>query len=133
MLEGRLSEATERLEELAKGDNPSMRNIAGMDRELLELKSKLAQQEDVAAAAVGKMRRAEALATEMQKELTAERETSSNLFKEKAALEKQLKEVQLRCVDLETKGYSSASHDIKFLTKRVKEVGYSFNSIHSNI
>ena len=45
------------------------------------------------------------------------------LFKDKASLEKQLKEVQLRCVDLETKGYSSASQDIKFLHKRVKEVG----------
>lgn len=122
MLEARLTEAGERLEDLAKGESPAMRNAAGMDREILELKSKLAQQEDVSAAAVGKMRRAEALAAEMQKELTAERESNAQLFKEKAALEKQLKEVQLKCVDLETKGYSSASQDIKFLHKRVKEV-----------
>ena len=99
-----------------------MRNAANMDRELLELKSKLAQQEDVSAAAVGKMRRADALATEMQKEVTAERETNAQLFKEKAALEKQLKEVQLRCVDLETKSYSSGSQDVRFLHKRIKEV-----------
>lgn len=124
MLEARLTEAGERLEDLAKGESPSMRNAAGMDREILELKSKLAQQEDVSAAAVGKMRRAEALAAEMQKELTAERESNAQLFKEKAALEKQLKEVQLKCVDLETKGYSSASQDIKFLHKRVKEVSF---------
>lgn len=128
MLETRLTEAGERLEDLVKGESPSMRNAASMDRELLELKSSLAQQEDVSAAAVGKMRRAEALALEMQKEVTAERETNAQLFKEKAALEKQLKEAQLRCIDLETKGYSSASQDVRFLHKRIKEVSY-FNKI----
>ncbi|KAJ5647429.1 hypothetical protein N7490_003801 [Penicillium lividum] len=122
MLEGRLAEAGERLEDLARGESPSMRNAASMDRELLELKSKLAQQEDVSSAAVGKMRRADALATEMQKELTAERETNSQLFKEKAGLEKQLKEIQIRCVDLETKSYSSGSQDVRFLHKRIKEL-----------
>lgn len=122
MLETRLSEAGERLEDLAKGESPSMRNAASMDRELLELKSKLAQQEDVSAAAVGKMRRAEALATEMQKEVTAERESNAQLFKDKAALEKQLKEAQLRCVDLETKSYSTGSQDVRFLHKRIKEL-----------
>lgn len=131
MLEGRLAEAGERLEDLAKGESPSMRNAASMDRELLELKSKLAQQEDVSSAAVGKMRRADALATEMQKELTAERETNAQLFKEKAGLEKQLKEVQLRCVDLETKGYSSGSQDVRFLHKRIKEVSFT-SSPNSN-
>jgi myosin protein heavy chain len=124
MLEARLAEAAERLEELAKGESPSMRNAASMDRELLELKSKLAQQEDVSAAAVGKMRRAEALVTEMQKEVTAEREANAQLFKDKAALEKQLKEAQLRCVDLETKSYSTGSQDVRFLHKRIKEVSF---------
>lgn len=122
VLEARLAEAGERLDELARGQSPSMRNAASMERELLELKSQLAQQEDVSAAAVGKMRRAEALVTEIQKEITGERESKNRLFKEKAALEKQLKEAQLRCVDLETKSYSSASQDVKFLHKRIKEV-----------
>ncbi|KUM60627.1 hypothetical protein ACN42_g6502 [Penicillium freii] len=122
MLEGRLAEAGERLEDLAKGESPSMRNAASMDRELLELKSRIAQQEDVSAAAVGKMRRADALATEMQKEVTAEREANAQLFKDKAAVEKQLKEAQLRCVDLETKSYSSGSQDVRFLHKRIKEL-----------
>lgn len=126
-LEARLSEAGERLEELAKGESPSMRNAAGMERALLELKSSLAQQEDVSAAAVGKMRRAEALATEMQKEVTAEREANSQLFKDKVALEKQLKEAQMRCVDLETKSYSSGSQDVKFLHKRIKEVRSTYS------
>ncbi len=123
-LEARLAEAGERLEDLAKGESPSMRNAAGMDRELLDLKSKLAQQEDVSAAAVGKMRRAEALATEAQKDINAERENNVRLFKEKAALEKSLKDVQLRCVDLETKGLAQGQggKDVRFLHGRINEV-----------
>ena len=123
-LEARLEEAKSGLEDLARGDSPSLRNAAGMDRELLELKSNLAQQEDIAAAAVGKMRRAEALASEMQKDIVAEREMTVQLNKEKAALEKSLKEVQVRLVDLETKGYSSASQDVRFLHGRVQEVRF---------
>ena len=125
-LETRLAEAGERLEDLAKGESPSMRNAAGMDRELLELKSKLAQQEDIAAAAVGKMRRAEALTLEMQKDIVSERDNNVNLHKDKAALEKTTKDLQGRVVDLETKGFFSASHDVRFLNGRVQEVGVHF-------
>ena len=124
-LEARLTEAGDRLEDLARGESPSMRNAAGMDRELLDLKSSLAKQEDIVTAAVDKMRRAEALTTEMQKDVVAERETSVNLHKEKAALEKSVKDLQGRVVELETKGYSSASQDVRFLTGRVKEVSFA--------
>jgi len=126
-LEARLEEAKTGLEDLAQSDSPSLRHAAGVDRELLELKSNLAQQEDIVAAAVGKMRRAEAMSTEMQKDLVAEREMTVQLNKEKAALEKSLKDVQLRLVDLETKGYSSASQDVRFLHGRVQEVIISLN------
>ena len=122
ILEARLSEAGDRLEDLARGESPSMRNAAGMDRELLDLKSQLAQQEDVAAAAIGKMRRAEALTTELQKDVGSERETNVNLHKEKAGLEKTMKDLQCRVVDLETKGFTSASLDVRFLNSRVHEV-----------
>ena len=121
-LETRLTEAGDRLEDLARGESPSMRNAAGIDRELLDLKSELAQKEDVAAAAVGKMRRADALVAEMQKDVVAERETNAILHKEKAALEKTVKDLHGRVVDLETKGYSSASQDVRFLNGRVQEV-----------
>ena len=122
-LEARLSEVGDRLEDLARGESPSMRNAAGMDRELLDLKSQLAQQEDVATAAIGKMRRAEALTTEMQKDVVSERETNVTLHREKAALEKMVKDLQGRVVGLETKGYTSASQDVRFLNGRVHEVG----------
>ena len=130
-LETRLTEAGERLEDLARGESPSMRNAAGMDRELLDFKSKLAQQEDVAAAAVGKMRRADALTTELQKDIVAEREVTVTLHREKAALEKNIKDLQGRVVDLETKGYSSASQDVRFLNGRVQELEHQLETQES--
>ncbi len=121
-IEARLDEAKAGLEELARGESPSLRNAANIDREILELKSDLAQQEDIAAAAVEKMRRAESLVSEIQKDIVVEREASVQLQKEKATLEKSLNEVQMKLIDLETKGYSSGSQDIKFLHKRVQDV-----------
>jgi myosin protein heavy chain len=121
-IQARLEEAKAGLEELARSESPTLRNAANIDKEILELKAGLAQQEDVAVAAVEKMRRAEALVSEIQKDIVAERESSVELQKQKAALEKSLNEVQLRLIDLETKGYSTASHDIKFLHKRIQDV-----------
>lgn len=128
-IEQRLAQANQRLEDLANGESPSMRNAAGMDRELLDLKGALQQQEDVAAAAVEKMRRAEALAVETQRDIAAERETNVSLHKERASLEKQVKDLQLKLVDLETKSYSTTSHDVRFLHGRVQEVRYPFDFI----
>lgn len=122
ILETRLIESSDRLEEFAHGQNPSLRNTADMDRELLDLKNHLAQQKDVAAAAVGKMRRAEGLALEMQKDIAAERDLNARLHRDKAALEKNVKDLQGRVVDLETKGYSSSSQDVRFLNSRIQEV-----------
>jgi myosin protein heavy chain len=121
-LETRLAEAAASLEDLSRSGSPTKRNAAMSDREVLDLKSKLAHQEDVAAAAVGKMRRSEALAQEVQKDIATEREKSVELHKQKAALEKSLKDLQLKCIDLETKGYSSGSQDVRFLHGRVQEV-----------
>lgn len=121
-IETRLAEAKAGLDDLSNSESPALRNAASTDKEILDLKSSLAQQEDIAAAAIEKMRRAESLATEMQKDITAEREVNSDLSKQKAALEKSLSETQVRLVDLETKGYSSGSQDIKFLHKRIQEL-----------
>ncbi|KAI5843390.1 P-loop containing nucleoside triphosphate hydrolase protein [Morchella snyderi] len=71
---------------------------------------------------VEKMRRAEALAVETQRDIAAERETNVSLHKERASLEKQVKDLQLKLVDLETKSYSTTSHDVRFLHGRVQEL-----------
>ncbi|KYK57881.1 myosin type II heavy chain [Drechmeria coniospora] len=99
-IEARLEEAKTNLEELTNaGESPSIRDAASMDREVLELKSKLAHQEDIAAAAVEKMRRAEALASEIQKDIATEREASTGLQRQKASLEKSLNEAQLKLLE----------------------------------
>ncbi|KAH8194681.1 hypothetical protein TruAng_011150 [Truncatella angustata] len=132
-IEARLQEAKAGLEDLANSDSPALRNAASTDKQILDLKSNLAQQQDIAAAAVEKMRRAESLANELQKEMVVERETGAGLSKQKAALEKSLNELQVRLVDLETKGYSSGSHDIKFLHKRIQEVSSPSSSEEADI
>jgi myosin protein heavy chain len=121
-LESRLAEAASRLDDLSQTGTPAKRSAALSDKEVLDLKTKLARQEDIAAAAVGKMRRAEALAQEVQRDIANERETSVQLHKSKAALEKNVKDLQLKCIDLETKGYSSGSQDVRFLHGRIQEV-----------
>lgn len=125
MLETRLIEASDRLEEVARGHSPSIHSTTDLDRELLDLKSQLAQQLDVTAAAVGKMRRAEGLALDMQKDFASERDLNATLHMDKAALEKSVKDLQGRVVDLETKGYSSTSQDVKFLNNRIHEVSWA--------
>jgi myosin protein heavy chain len=127
-LETRLAEAAERLEDLSSSGSPSKRSAALSDRQVLELKAKLAQQEDIAAAAVGKMRRAEALAQEVSKDIASERDSSVRLHREKAALEKTVKDLQLKCIELEAKGYSSGSQDVRYLHGRVQEVRIHFFS-----
>ncbi|KAM0474344.1 hypothetical protein ACHAPX_007680 [Trichoderma viride] len=127
-VEARLEEAKAGFDELVKGGSPSLRDAAGMDKEILNLKSSLARQEDIALAAVEKMRRAEALVTEVQKDVAGEREISATLQKQKTTLEKNLSEAQLKLVDLETKGYSSGSQDIKFLHKRIQELESQLDS-----
>ena len=131
-LEARLSDANARLEELSKSDSPSMRNAASTDRELLRLNSDLAAQEDIASAAVGKMRRSDILVAEIQKDVTTEREANMTLHKEKTTLEKNVKDLQLRLVDLETKGFSSASGDVRFLHGRVQELEKQLETLESS-
>ncbi|KAH9809837.1 putative myosin type II heavy chain, partial [Teratosphaeria destructans] len=122
-LEARLKEAAERLEALANSSaSPSKRDAASLDREVMSLKSQLAEKEDIASAAVGKMRRAEGLVQEIQRDIANARETSAQLHKEKADLEKKAKDLQLKCIDLETKGYSSGSQDVRFLHGRIQEL-----------
>ncbi|KAK6360451.1 hypothetical protein TWF730_006593 [Orbilia blumenaviensis] len=121
-IEQRLSDASRRLEELANGDSSSVRVAAGMDREILDLKTSLAQQEDVAAAAVDKMRRSEALTSELQRDLAQQRDSNADLHKEKSLLERSVRDLQLKVMDMETKSYTTGSKDVKMLHSRIQEL-----------
>ncbi|KAJ6260674.1 Myosin-11 [Drechslerella dactyloides] len=121
-IEQRLSDASRRLEELANGDSSTVRVAAGMDREILDLKTSLAQQEDVAAAAVDKMRRSDALAAELQRDLAQQRDENADLHKEKSTLERSMRDLQLKVMDMETKSYTTGSKDVKMLHSRIQEL-----------
>ncbi|KAI5362533.1 hypothetical protein Slin14017_G077700 [Septoria linicola] len=130
-LQTRLAEAAERLQDLSDDGSPSKRSAAMSDKEVLDLKTKLAQQEDIAAAAVGKMRRAEALAQEVSKDIASQRESSVQLHREKAALEKSVKDLQLRCIEFETKGYTSGSQDVRYLHGRIQELEKQLENVET--
>ncbi|KAL5596575.1 hypothetical protein BROUX41_006800 [Berkeleyomyces rouxiae] len=123
-LETRFAEAKAGLDSLASSEatGASIRDAASADKLILELKADVAQKDDIATAAIEKMRRAEALATEAQKDAAVERDMCTKLAEQKASVEKKLREVQVKLVDLETKGFKSASGDIKFLHKRIQEL-----------
>ena len=59
------------------------RHPALLAKEIVDLKSQLAEKQDAAAAAIDKMRRAEMIASETQKEIAAERQSIVQLHKEK--------------------------------------------------
>ena len=129
----RLAAALERLDEAVRASpsSSSGRDAAALEREVLELRARAEQAEDVNAAAVSKMRSAEKVAGEAQAELQAQRDGNVQLHKDKAALEKAVKDLSLKVVDLETKGYSSASQDVRFLHGRIQEVRFPL-SVHAN-
>ena len=54
-----------------------------LEKKIVDLKSELAEKQDAAAAAMEKMRRAEMIATDAQKEIATERQSTVQLHKEK--------------------------------------------------
>lgn len=90
--------------------------------ELLSLRASLTQQEDIAASAIQKLHRTETSASELLKDITQERQSNVKLYEEKKALDKLTKELQMKVVDLETKGFSGTSKDVRFLQARISEV-----------
>lgn len=87
-----------------------------------ELALQLQEKEDYLVTLTEKMQRADAVATEAQREVDQERETNVELHRQKVALENEKRELQLRVVDLETKSYSASFKDVKFLQTRIAEL-----------
>lgn len=82
----------------------------------------LQEKEDVIQAMSEKMLRAEATASDAQRESLQEREANVQLHKQKVTLENEKKEMQLRIVDLETKSFVSSAKDAKFFQSRIAEL-----------
>jgi myosin heavy chain 9/10/11/14 len=112
--------------------NPE-RHPGVLEKKIVDLKSELAERQDVAAAAIEKMRRAERIAAETQKEIAAERQSIVQLHKDKvtliitsadglALLEKSVNDLRMRLVDLETRSHKGGAGEGSFLAKRIQEV-----------
>jgi myosin heavy chain 9/10/11/14 len=69
--------------------NPN-RHPGLLEKKIVDLKSELAEKRDAAAAAIEKMRRAEMMAAEAQKEIAAERQSIVQLHKDKVCLNRDL-------------------------------------------
>ena len=93
-----------------------------LEKKIVDLKSELAEKHDAAAAAIEKMRRAEKIAADAQKEIAAERQSIVQLHKDKAMLEKSVNDLRMKLVDLETRSYRGGSGEGSFLPKRIREV-----------
>ena len=93
-----------------------------LEKKIVDLKAELAEKQDAAAAAIERMRRAEMIAAEAQKEIATERQSIVQLHKDKALLEKSVNDLRMKLVDLETRSYKGGAGDGSFLAKRIQEV-----------
>jgi len=86
----------------------SDREFQQLQLKKLDLERSLEEQEDRVANAFDRMKKAEAYANECQIELGKVRVDNSELDRLNANLEKQIKELNVRIVDLETKSYANS-------------------------
>ena len=83
-LENRLQNLNE--SDLFNPDSHPERHPGVLEKKIVDLKAELAEKQDAAAIAIDKMRRAEMIATEAQKEIAAERQSIVQLHKDKVGL-----------------------------------------------
>ncbi|KAG5519882.1 hypothetical protein PMAC_000159 [Pneumocystis sp. 'macacae'] len=119
-LELKISEISSQLNVVEK--NQGISDRTGSIKDVSLLKAAIAEKENMINLALEKMKRAENLAHEVQKEIAIERETNMKLHEEKALLEKEKMSLQIKLVDMETKLYSLNDENEGFLLKKIKEL-----------
>ncbi|KAF8551612.1 hypothetical protein OG21DRAFT_256077 [Imleria badia] len=103
----------------------SDRELQKLQLEKQDLERSLEEQEDRVSMAFGRMKAAETHAAESQLELDKIRMENTDLDRRNAQLEKQVKDFNVRIVDLETKSYTSTPQPnatIRQLQARVEEL-----------
>ncbi|ORY83268.1 P-loop containing nucleoside triphosphate hydrolase protein [Protomyces lactucae-debilis] len=112
LLERRLNDLQQELQNAKSDTRPALRDQA----------AELAQKEDLLSRLTERVQRADTAALEAQREVGQARDANVKLHRQKAALENEKKELQLKLVDLETRSFTSAPSDRAFLTKRIQEL-----------
>ncbi|KAI6130938.1 P-loop containing nucleoside triphosphate hydrolase protein [Pisolithus croceorrhizus] len=113
----------------------SDREMQKLQLEKLDLERSLEEQEDRVAMASERMRKAETHAAQSQLELDQIRLENTDLERKNAVLEKQVKELNVRIVDLETKAYANLpqpSPTVRQLEARIEELTKQLNQVSSD-
>ncbi|KAF9447621.1 hypothetical protein P691DRAFT_105894 [Macrolepiota fuliginosa MF-IS2] len=92
-----------------------------------DLERTLEEQGDRVEQALDRMKKAEAYATECFSELERVRKENAVLDRENAHLEKQVKELNVRIVDLETRSYANSPRPATISRSRVEELTSQLN------
>ncbi|CAG8563681.1 4096_t:CDS:10 [Ambispora gerdemannii] len=120
-LEERLEDIDEQYHSENQNKQAAENSINVLDTELNELRQLLEEYQDKEIILNEKLRKSELNATEAQTELAKEREDNQDLIKSKIALEKQIKELNIKSLELETKSITSP-RGIKRLEQRLEEI-----------
>ncbi|RHZ59360.1 hypothetical protein Glove_364g12 [Diversispora epigaea] len=120
-LEERLDDIGEQYSDASQNKNAAERNISVLDKEVVELRQLVEEQQATSSIITEKLRKAELTALDTQTELSKEREENQDLIKSKMVLEKQINELNVRIVDLEAKLMTSP-RGVKRLESRLEEL-----------
>ncbi|KAI9018456.1 nonmuscle myosin heavy chain b [Hyaloraphidium curvatum] len=119
-LEERLEEASEQLQEATRARQALERSVAALDSETSSLRAQLEEQIDRVAQSNEKVQHSEGLAQTLQIELSTERESAVEMEREKLALERQVKDLSARVIELENGVSSDATRGIARLQAQVE-------------
>lgn len=120
ILERRLNEVSEHLEELAQA--PGLQSTFGSDVELHQLKSSVRQKTQDHSAALERLRAIEDAKFDVQKQLESERHRVEELNMERTLIDKKNKDLHLKVVDLEAQLLGVKNYDSKFLVQKVSQL-----------
>ncbi|KAF5092922.1 hypothetical protein D0Z03_002636 [Geotrichum reessii] len=120
ILERRLSEVSEQLEELVQA--PGVQSSFGTEDELHQLKSSVRQKTLESNNAMERLRTLEDEKLDVQKQLHLERTRMEELLSERSSLDKENKNLHLKVVDLEAQLLGLKSSDTQFFMQKVNQL-----------
>ncbi|KAF5097307.1 hypothetical protein D0Z00_002448 [Geotrichum galactomycetum] len=120
ILERRLSEVSEQLEELVQA--PGVQSSFGTEDELHQLKSSVRQKTLESNTAMERLRALEDEKLDIQKHLHLERTRMEELLNERSSLDRENKNLHLKVVDLEAQLLGLKSSDTQFLVQKVSRL-----------
>ncbi|KAJ3333752.1 hypothetical protein HDU76_004248 [Blyttiomyces sp. JEL0837] len=127
-LESRLDELGEQYSMADRARNDLSKSVIALDQQAGELRETLEDYQDQARIATEKLRRTEQINQDIQLELDREKETNVDLQKSKVSLERQVKELNSRILDLEAVAMQGGNSGNKRLETRLDELAAQLDS-----